>query len=426
MTCPKLQPLWLAPLTLALAACIGGSDAPLTDTAPASAPTATATSVAVIGDLPYGTSPTDTAEFNAAPAFLKSIVADTSVSALLHGGDIHSGKEYCTESYDRSVAAMLDALTVPVVYTPGDNEWTDCHKKKEGGGTWNATSGKVDYVLDSSGRQVSYQGGDPAANLALVRSVFFPTAGRTLGKAMTVHSQASEHDAAYPDDAAFVENVWWLQSNVLFVTLNVPGGSNSDNDIWYGAPTMSSAQAREVSTRTAATLRWIDTAFSQARSAGAAGVVILLQADMWDPDNADLTAGRAHIAQYKPFVDAIAARTASFGKPVLLLNGDSHTFRSDNPLVPGAGCVKEPVAADGSTSGGTAGPCTDVAGQNAYGSDAYLNQPGGYSVPNFHRVVFHGSTMPMEWLKLTIDPNASAPNGAYAFGPFSWQRVIVK
>mgnify|MGYP003352213496 CR=1 FL=1 len=246
-----------------------------------------------------------------------------------------------------------------------------------------------------------------------------PRPGRPPGRAMTVHSQAREHDAAHPDDAAFVENVWWLQSNVLFVTLNVPGGSNNDHDIWYGAPTMSDAQAREIRTRTAATLRWIDTAFSQARHAGAAGVVILLQADMWDTDGADLSAGRAHLTQYKPFIDAIAARTAAFGRPVLLLNGDSHLFRSDNPLVPGANCVREPVAADGSTSGGPARACAD-------GSDAYLSQPGGYDVPNFHRVTFHGSTMPMEWLKLTIDPDASAPNGAEAFGPFRWQRVIVR
>jgi hypothetical protein len=404
-----------------LTACGGGNDTP--DTA---APTASATTVAVIGDVPYGTSPTDTAEFGAAPAFLQSITADTTVSALLHGGDIHSGKEYCTESYDRAVAAMFGALTVPVIYTPGDNEWIDCHKKKQGGGTWNTTTGKIDYVVDASGKQVSYQGGDPVANLALVRTTFFPKSGQTLGKAMAVHSQATEYDKTYPGDAAFVENVWWMQSNVLFVTLNIPGGSNNGSDIWYGAPTMSSAQTQEISARTAATLRWIDTAFSQARTAGALGVVLLVQADMWDPDNTDLTAGRAHITHYKPFIDAIAARTSALGKPVLLLNGDSHTFRSDNPLVPSASCVKEPVAADGSTSGGVAGSCADVAGQNLYGSDAYQNQPGGYNVPNFHRVVFHGSTMPMEWLKLTIDPAASAPNGAYAFGPFAWQRIVVK
>jgi hypothetical protein len=48
----------------------------------------------------------------------------------------------------------------------------------------------------------------------------------------------------------------------------------------------------------------------------------------------------------------------------------------------------------------------------------------GYDVPNFHRIVVHGSTLPLEWLRLTIDPRATAPQSADAFGPFSWTRVI--
>jgi hypothetical protein len=35
----------------------------------------------------------------------------------------------------------------------------------------------------------------------------------------------------------------------------------------------------------------------------------------------------------------------------------------------------------------------------------------------------HGSTFPMEWLRLTITPGANAPAGANVFGPFAWQRV---
>jgi hypothetical protein len=35
----------------------------------------------------------------------------------------------------------------------------------------------------------------------------------------------------------------------------------------------------------------------------------------------------------------------------------------------------------------------------------------------------HGSTFPLEYLKLTIDPHANAPASDSAFGPFSWTRV---
>jgi len=44
-------------------------------------------------------------------------------------------------------------------------------------------------------------------------------------------------------------------------------------------------------------------------------------------------------------------------------------------------------------------------------------------VPNFHRIVVHGSTFPLEWLKLTVDPSVNVPASATAFGPFSWQRM---
>ena len=47
----------------------------------------------------------------------------------------------------------------------------------------------------------------------------------------------------------------------------------------------------------------------------------------------------------------------------------------------------------------------------------------GYNVPNFHRVVVHGSTFPLEWLKLSIDQHKNAPASANAFGPFSWTRM---
>jgi hypothetical protein len=45
-------------------------------------------------------------------------------------------------------------------------------------------------------------------------------------------------------------------------------------------------------------------------------------------------------------------------------------------------------------------------------------------VQNFHRIVVHGSTFPLEWLRLTINPKTNAANGASAFGPFSWERMI--
>jgi len=91
-------------------------------------------------------------------------------------------------------------------------------------------------------QSVDYAKGDPLANLALVRSVYFPTPRVALGGgSKPLLSQAQWFDAADPTDASYVENVMWLDSSVLFVTLNVPGGSNNDADLWHGTPTATQA-----------------------------------------------------------------------------------------------------------------------------------------------------------------------------------------
>jgi SAM-dependent methyltransferase len=52
-------------------------------------------------------------------------------------------------------------------------------------------------------------------------------------------------------------------------------------------------------------------------------------------------------------------------------------------------------------------PCTSTAG----------NHPG-YDVTNVHRIVVHGSTFPLEWLKVTVS-KSDQPAAPTSFGPFS-------
>lgn len=360
--------------------------------------------IAMFGDAPYGVNPSDNGEFLATPAFIDAINADTDVSLVMHVGDIHSGKQYCTTKYDYAVRHLWNKFADPMIYTPGDNEWSDCHKVAEGGGSYNGTTGQIDFLKGPDGKLLDYAGGNPIANLTLVRSVFFDHPGRTLGGRKVVTTQAQSFDPRYPSDAQFVENVTFKQSRVRFIVLNVPGGSNNDADIWYGAPTMSEDQSHEIADRNAATLHWLDAAFDKAAAEKAKAVVIFVQADMWDT-----TDNLAHQANYEPLVDEIAARTAAFAKPVLLVNGDSHVYRSDNPMKQGAPCVTDPG------SGQTAVPCAN---------DAWAHHPD-LDVANFHRIVVHGSTTPLEWLKVTIDPSKHADGSTDgAYGPFTWARQI--
>ena len=374
--------------------------------------------VAVYGDAPYGTTPTDTAETLATPAFIDSINA-ADPQFVVHVGDIHSGKQYCTLAYDQLIYNLWTSYQRPLVYTPGDNEWTDCHKLTEGGGKYNGST--IDYVVDANKVPVDYAKGDPIANLDLVRQIFFADTGHALGAARKLLlSQAQVDNHAHPTDAKYVENVMWEQSNVLFVTLNIPGGSNNDQDLWYGAP-MTAAQTQEITERTDADIHWLDAAFARAKQDGVVGVVIIIQADMWDvTDMASHQTGFEGVLfgaydASRDIVGDIAKQTSSFNGTVLLFNGDSHVFRSDNPFIFGAHCVQDPgfgLPATGCAADGEPQHPTDY--QKLYGG----------SLANFHRVVVHGSTFPLEWLKLTINPRAHAAPGDYAIGPFSWQRMI--
>lgn len=395
------------------------------------------TDIAVYGDAPYGTdipyggAKFDAAELAATPAFIDFVNADPTVSLVLHVGDIHSGKQNCTLAYDQTIYTLWTAYAHPLIYTPGDNEWSDCHKVGEGGGAWNGTN--IVYDLNADGTLTDYHGGDPIANLELVRQIFFSNPGHALAQRKLVLPQSLAYDRAHPSDAKFVENVMWEQSRVLFVTLNIPGGSNNDQDIWYAtanaSPPLSGAQIQEIAERTDADIRWLDLAFALAKLTGAKGVVIQSQADMWDPEK-----GPAHQLGFegvygftdsnygfvsgahdlrRDIVGELAKQVAAFRGTVLMFNGDSHVFRSENPLQPQSAdspCVVDPG------SGLDAVPCP---------KDDYLQHPNAYpNVSNFRRVVVHGSTFPLEYLKLTIDPRANAKPSAYAIGPFSWQRMI--
>jgi len=331
------------------------------------------------------------AEFNKTAAFINTINADPSVQEVIFVGDIHSGSEACTKPFDEAIFNFWKAFVRPLIYTPGDNEWSDCSKAKELAGL--DVFGNPPDNAGIAGAPVA----NPLAHLSLVRSLFFANQGSTLGQhPMQVISQATAHDPDHPEDAAYVENVMWGQSKTVFVTLNLPGGSNNDTDAWNGTGNTNDV-TKERDVRTPADVRWLNQAFAMAEADNAHSVVIIGQADMWDT-----TDKPAHQTFYEPIIEAIALNTSAYGKPVLYINGDSHIYRSDNPLQDNSTCYTETKQCAG---------------------DAW-DQHNYYNVPNFHRIVVHGSTFPMEWLKLSIDPRAAWENKPTptSWGPFSWQR----
>jgi hypothetical protein len=148
--------------------------------------------IAIIGDIPYGAALI--AEF---PADIAQINADPDVSRVIHLGDIKNGSSRCDDSYFQARLDDFQVFADPLVYTPGDNEWTDCHRSNNGG-----------YL--------------PTERLAKIRELFFPQPGETLGAKAKVRPQSR----TYP------ENVTWRSDGAQFGVVHVVG-SNDDQFPWY-------------------------------------------------------------------------------------------------------------------------------------------------------------------------------------------------
>lgn len=377
-----------------------------------------AVTFAIFGDAPYATvnpdytvAPTnpDHAQFDASDEFVEAVNADKRVKLVLFAGDIHSGKEPCSFTYDRAIYDLWSNFRDPLIYTPGDNEWADCHKSNQAG---------AKQFPANSGDYINYAAGNPVANLGLVRQLYFAEPGRALGgEDKKVLSQAQVNDTAHPNDAQYVENVMWEQAGVLFVTLNIPGGSNNDTDAWFGA-VETDMQKQERKQRTEADLRWLDAAFAQATADKVVGVVIMEQGDVWDLDGKAVAAN--HLAGYETLIQKIADKTHDFApKPVLLFNGDSHFYRSDDPLKNNAACLTETATFPTTTACTTGVSLADAHDTHGAGFDPY----GPDGLTNFHRLVVHGATQPFEYLRVTVNTKNPPAASGTSFGPFRWERV---
>ncbi len=161
----------------------------------------------------------------------------------------------------------------------------------------------------------------PSSRLSAIRRTFFSSA-KTLGKkTMSVTRQSGTP-----------ENARWSRNGVFFATLNVPGPKGSGGPI-------------------AADVSWLNGTFDAAEAAGAAGVMIIQQDDPF--------AGGTPSA----LINALHARTIEFGRPVVIVNGDTHIHRINKPW-----------------------------------KDA----------PNFTRVETYGDSGTNHWVKATINPSSAA------------------
>ena len=235
---------------------------------------------AVIGDTPY--SAPERKQF---PALVREINGHPAVSMVLHAGDIKGGEAKCNNAVYQDRLTLFNTFADPFVLTPGDNEWTDCHREGPG-----------QYV--------------PTERLDYLRQQLYPRPGVTLGLSRTVVTQASN-----PSYSKFRENVRFERAGAVIASVHVVG-SNNGRGKWLGLPGGDQPAARkaEYQARDAANVAWIGAAFDRAEVTGAAGVVLLMQAEPKEKSS------------YLAVRNRIVARSRAFDGKVLIIHGNEHHY----------------------------------------------------------------------------------------------------
>jgi hypothetical protein len=259
------------------------------------------------GDLPYS----DSQALEGVPNLIQDMNSQR-LAFTIHDGDLKGGNSTansvtpttCSDELYTQALGFFQSLRAPAIFTPGDNDWTDCDRTSNGG-----------Y--------------DSLERLEYERTVFFASP-YSLGKRRLVQEV---------QDAPYVENRRWDYNGVTYVTLNVQGSCNNLCDV--------NPDPAEFADRNAANIVWLRAAFAHAVERGSAGLMIVAQANPgWDGTDGTRTQTRnpkTLVATdnqpdgYASYLQALREEVISFAKPVAYVHGDSHYFRVDRPLVDSAG-----------------------------------------------------------------------------------------
>jgi hypothetical protein len=251
--------------------------------------------IALIGDMPYGA--------DNEPKY-ERVIADINrhnPAFTVHVGDTKSGSTRCDDAHYTKTLNWFNSFESALVYTPGDNEWTDCMRTSNGAF-------------------------DPLDRLSLIRRMYF-NGNLSLGKRPIELMRQSDE----PGFALYRENAIWARGPVVFVAVHIVG---SNNNLEYrdvqGAPNPFYDNDREYTARNAANQAWLRKAFQMAREWGSYGIMILAQANVFE-SYLSTTEGATR-SGFADFIGLLREETAKFDGQVVMVSGDSHYTRVDKPL----------------------------------------------------------------------------------------------
>jgi len=235
------------------------------------------------GDVPY----TDY-EFGEYDRLLSQAARDN-FEFILHVGDIKGQREPCTDEVFIRIRDLFQKQAVPVVYTFGDNEWTDC------------------------GSSITAQPHlDPLGRLSKLRELFFLDE-----KVLRLSTLKVHHQSENPKFKQHIENFRFEKDGVLFIVLHIPGSNNNRK--------MDDPRAmRDYEERNTASIAFLEEGFEFAIENDSRAVALIMHA------NPDFENGKKE--GYIDFLDSFRSILNRFNRPVLAIHGDTHYFRIDKPL----------------------------------------------------------------------------------------------
>jgi len=261
--------------------------------------------IGLLGDTPYNA--LGRSQF---PALLADINAKR-VAFSVFDGDLKAGSDGpCSDNLYTTALAHFNTLRRPLVWLPGDNDWTDC---------W-GRYGPATMPFS-----------DPLERLRFERLLFAST-DQSLGQTTLALTRQSSEGGTSAD---YSENVRWTLGPVVYIGLDVQG--SNDNFPYAGVDGETRPQAEinrmraEEIARKAANLRWLDEGFEYATRVRAKGVMVIQQADLNFNNEQRLADTRLWDA-LPDYANALRSETLAFRGQVALVHGDSHYFKVDKPL----------------------------------------------------------------------------------------------
>jgi hypothetical protein len=308
-------------------------------------------SIGLWGDLPYSDVQ--------ATVGVPNMIADMNQQDLAftaHDGDLKAGNgtpgsitsTICSDALYLQGLQYFNSLKAPAIFTPGDNDWTDCDRPSNGG--FNSLE-RLDHE----------------------RKVFFSTPFTLGQRRLRQEVQTDPLCLGVSGSVPCVENRRWTYGSVTYATINIQGSCNNLCD--------TNPNPAEFAARNAADILWMQQTFAEAKQLGSVAIMFITQADpgfdLSDSTRSPLRDAKTLVETdgqpdgFHDFLAALRDQVIAFEKPVAYVHGDSHYFRIDKPFLNAAGRRLE----------------------------------------NFTRVETFGDnqangTNDCNWLKVTVDPNS--------------------